>query len=243
MGFEDGLERVKKRGELMSTAPKGTMAAVIGLTADRLGEVLSESGLTAIDVANYNAPNQVIISGLESDIRDAQTFFEQHQAMYIPLNVGGAFHSRYMQPIQAEFDAFLQGFRFSAPGIPVIANIDGVPYRPDDVGRKLADQLTHSVRWLDSMHYLLRQGVDDFVELGPGDVLTKLIASMKSRFDAGADSRSEPVPAAAGEQPVEPAADLPCPPVPTDPQDAVDAWNRTYTVGTKARVEIGRAHV
>jgi malonyl CoA-acyl carrier protein transacylase len=241
MRFEDGLELVKKRGELMSAAPKGTMAAVIGLTADKVGEILTASGLAAVDVANYNAPTQIIISGLETDIRNAQACFEQHQAMYIPLNVSGAFHSRYMQPVLEEFSAFLQDFTFSMPEIPVIANVNGLPYRPGEITRNLVDQLTHSVRWLDSMHFLLQQGVAEFIELGPGDVLTKLIRSIKSQSKPGASDRSgqpQAMPKTAAEPASEPAKPrVRQESVPQNPQQKVDDWNRSYPVGTKVRVK------
>jgi malonyl CoA-acyl carrier protein transacylase len=228
IGFEDGLNLVKKRGELMSTAPKGAMAAVIGISADKISGILAENGFTVIDIANYNSHTQTIISGLEADIQNAQTYFEQEQAMFIPLNVSGAFHSRYMQPIQDEFSRFLDSFTFAAPKIPVIANIHAKPYQADQVARNLADQLTHSVRWLDSMHFLLQQGDMEFIELGPGDVLSKLIRSIKSQFKPNtvAPSRApEPVVSQAIEQADrEQAAKT--------PQEKVNDWNRLYPVGT-----------
>ncbi len=233
--FEDGVKLVKKRGELMSTAPKGAMAAVIGISSDKIAEILAGNGLEAIDIANYNAQTQTIISGLESDIQNAQSIFEQEQAMYIPLNVSGAFHSRYMQAIQNEFSRFLDSFTFDQPEIPVIANIHARPYQPGEVGKNLADQLTHSVRWLDSMHYLLEQGEMDFTEVGPGDVLSKLIYGIKSRFKPNATTNSEqplnkpdtPTPAATQPKPVEPLT----------PQQKVDDWNRSHPTGTQVNVK------
>lgn len=253
VSFEDGLRLVQKRGQLMSTAPKGAMAAVIGLTAERVGEILAENGLTTIDVANYNAHNQTIISGLEADIRDAQPCFERNQGMYIPLNVSGAFHSRYMEPVLAEFTAFLGTIAFSDPRIPVIANVDARPYRPGEVARTLRDQLTHSVRWLDSIRYLLDQGVQEFLELGPGDVLTKLVRSIRSQYKpAPRPVQPAPAPAlaAAPIQPTAPAAapvqPAAVPPVTAtarwnevagDAQQTVAAWNRSFPVGTRVRVK------
>lgn len=233
IAFEDGLRLVQKRGELMAAAPKGAMAAVIGPTADKVAAILAGNGLSAIDVANYNAPTQTIVSGLEADIRDAQACFEREQAMYIPLNVSGAFHSRYMQAAADEFTRFLAGFRFAAPAIPVIANVDALPYPADGIARNLAGQLTHSVRWLDGMHHLLREGVTEFLELGPGDVLTKLVRGIRSR----------PVPAAAATQPP-PAttpASMPAPETPAashapderSAQQKVDDWNRSHPPGTR----------
>jgi len=230
--FDDGLKLVKKRGELMSTAPKGAMAAIIGLAADRIGDILADNGL-AIDIANYNAHTQTIISGLDADIQKAQTYFEQEQAMFIPLNVSGAFHSRYMQPIQNEFSQFLDNFTFAAPKIPVIANIHALPYQSDKIAQNLADQLTHSVRWLDSMHFLLQHGDMEFVELGPGDVLTKLISSIKNQFKRNAAAQSNqpsPAPGPTNNQAT----------VQTDreqdlktPQQKVNDWNQSYPIGTQ----------
>ncbi|HEY0837824.1 MAG TPA: ACP S-malonyltransferase [Azospirillum sp.] len=232
VSFEDGLRLVQRRGQLMSTAPKGAMAAVIGLTAERVGEILAENGLSAIDVANYNAHNQTIISGLEADIRDAQPCFERHQGMYIPLNVSGAFHSRYMAPVQADFADFLDTIKFSDPRIPVIANVDARPYQPGQVARTLRDQLTHSVRWLDSIRYLLDQGVQEFIESGPGDVLTKLVRSIRSQY--------KPAPATASA--IAPAITPPPAAVrrnggAEDAQQTVAAWNRSFPVGSRVRVK------
>lgn len=221
-GFEDGLRLVCKRGALMATAPKGAMAAVIGLTADRIAEILAQAGLSAIDMANFNAPTQIIISGLEDDIRAAQPVFEKHQGMYIPLNVSGAFHSRYMAPVLPEFAAFLDDFSFAEPTVPVIANVTATPYRPGTTAEMLKTQLTSPVRWLDSMHYLLQQGVQDFLELGPGNVLTNMMKSIRSQH------KSAPAPAPA--------------PTPTtarnsDPRQMVADWNNTHRIGIKVRVK------
>jgi malonyl CoA-acyl carrier protein transacylase len=226
--FEDGLRLVQKRGELMATAPRGAMAAIIGPTADKVAHILESNGLTTIDVANYNAPTQTIISGLEDDIRNAQGCFEREQAMYIPLNVSGAFHSRYMQAAAGEFARFLEGFRFSAPEFPVIANITGLPCDAGDVSRNLAGQLTHSVRWLDSMHYLLQQGVAEFIELGPGDVLTKLIRSIRSQPMPARVVTAAPQPTAARTGPRTDSRTA---------QQKVEDWNRACPIGTRVRAE------
>jgi malonyl CoA-acyl carrier protein transacylase len=232
MSFEDGLTLVKERGALMAAAPKGAMAAVIGVTADKIAEILTENGLNAIDIANYNANNQTVISGLEADIRNAQASFERHRAMYIPLNVSAAFHSRYMRPARDEFGAYLRNFTFAAPTIPVVANTNALPYQAGDVARNLEQQLAQSVRWLDSMQFLLKQGVTDFLELGPGDVLTKLIKSIKSQFKPDAAPSVSPKPAA------EPTAPAPRPGGGvTNPQQRVTDWNRSYPVGTVVKVE------
>jgi malonyl CoA-acyl carrier protein transacylase len=223
MSFEDGLKLVKKRGELMSTAPKGTMAAIIRMPAEKVAGVLAASGLSAIDIANYNAPAQTIISGRDDDIRHAQAPFEQNEAMYIPLNVSGAFHSRYMQPVRDEFAAFLGAFSFAAPRIPVIANVSAQPYQPESIASTLTDQLTQPVRWLDSMTFLLQQGVVDFEEMGPGDVLSKLIQTIRGQF--------KPIPTVAASVVKGEATPR------VDAQTLVAAWNQRHPVGIKVRVK------
>lgn len=236
ISFEDGLRLVKKRGELMSQAPPGAMAAIIGLAPDQVGELLAEHGLDSLDVANYNSPTQTIISGLHADINHAQAIFEQRRAMYIPLNVGGAFHSRYMQAAQNEFRQYLAGFRYGTPTIPVLANIHAQPYVDEQAADNLAKQLTHSVRWLDSMHFLLDQGVTELVEVGPGDVLTKLARAIRSQYRQSAAPAPVPesvaVNAPAAAIAATAAATAPEAAEPLSPQHRVNDWNRLHAIGT-----------
>lgn len=229
--FDEGVRLVKKRGELMSTAPKGSMAAIIGIPSDKIAAILNDNGINAIDIANYNAKSQTIISGLEADIQSVQSYFEQEQAMFIPLNVSGAFHSRYMQPIQDEFSHFLNDFTFAEAKIPVIANIHARPYQSAQTSHNLAEQLTHSVRWLESMHYLLQQGEMEFTELGPGDVLSKLIHGIKSQF------KPDVRPVSTNHETVTSSATQPETIAKQSPQQQVDNWNLNHAIGTRVKVK------
>jgi len=235
VSFADGLRLVQRRGALMATAPKGTMAAVIGLPADRIRAILSEHGLTAIDVANFNSDKQTIISGLEADIRAAQPVFEKNDGMYVPLNVSGAFHSRYMAGVQDELRTFIEGIAFTPPKIPVIANVDARPYAPERIVDTLARQLTAPVLWQDSVDHMLDRGVTEFIELGPGDVLTKLVRTIRAAHVA------KPVEPAATPAVAPPAArtsqPAPAPLDSGDPEQVVAAWNGTHPVGTPVRVQ------
>lgn len=178
--FVTGLKLVKKRGELMSRAEEGAMAAVLNCSAEKIREILKENELSTIDVANYNAPAQIVISGSKDDINRAAAFFEKFDKVrYIPLNVSAAFHSRYMRPIQKEFEEFLKEIRFSELKIPLIANIHARPYLQSDIISNLATQLSQSVQWVNSIRYLIDRGENTFEEIGPGDVLTKLIISIR----------------------------------------------------------------
>ena len=91
--FETGLKLVQKRGELMSLESGGGMAAILGLSEDKIAHVLNENNISRVQIANYNTPSQVVISGAKKDIDRLSALFEKENAMYIPLNVSGAFHS------------------------------------------------------------------------------------------------------------------------------------------------------
>jgi malonyl CoA-acyl carrier protein transacylase len=178
ISFEDGLKLVKKRGELMSKASKGAMAAVLGVPEEEIRKILEANDLTGIDIANYNSPSQTVISGLEEDIRKAQPLFEKAEAKYIPLKTSGAFHSRYMEDAKSKFKKYLKKFKFSELKIPVISNVHARPYQQDEIASNLSDQINHSVKWLDSIRYLMDRGEMEFEELGVGNVLTKLFKNI-----------------------------------------------------------------
>lgn len=178
--FLTGLRLVKKRGELMSQAKNGTMGAVIGLADDVIARVIEENGLSAIDVANFNSPSQTVVSGPVEEIKRAGPLFEKAGArLYLLLPVSAAFHSRYMADAAKAFAEFLKPLSLDAPKIPVIANVTARPYpafNPSPLVKSLlVDQISNSVQWLESVRFLIRQGVTQFCEIGPGNVLTKTV--------------------------------------------------------------------
>lgn len=179
--FQTGLQLVKKRGELMSQATGGGMAAVIGLTLDHIKQILQENGLNNLSVANHNSYTQIVISGPKSDIDRAQPLFETiPSTRFIPLAVSGAFHSPYMISAQQHFMEFLNSFEFSMPTMPVIANIDAAPYHPAIIKSNLAKQMTHAVQWTSMMEYLLLEENIVLEEIGPGNVLTGLLRRIRN---------------------------------------------------------------
>ncbi len=182
--FEMGLELVRKRGELMSQAAKGAMAAVLGMPEKNIKECLETNHLNKIDIANYNAPSQLVISGLEEDISTAQTYFEKAGALYIVLNTSGAFHSRQMASAKTQFEKYLKEFEFDDLQIPIISNTHAKPYEQDKITQNLADQIDHSVKWSQSIQYLLERDEVEFEELGVGDVLKKLVKTIQQDFIA-----------------------------------------------------------
>jgi malonyl CoA-acyl carrier protein transacylase len=180
--FAAGLALVQRRGQIMSAVRGGGMAAIIGLTPERIQDVLAGSEAGArLDVANFNSFEQTVIAGPKEDIDAVRPAFKSAGGRAIPLNVSAPFHSRYMRPAEEEFTAFLRGFTFSAPAIPVVSNATARPYENDALTATLARQIGSSVRWLDSVLYMLDRGVTDFHEVGPGNVLTKLVGQIRSQ--------------------------------------------------------------
>lgn len=181
--FATGLKLVQKRGELMSQATMGGMAAILGLSQTQVEEVLQQPSCQSINIANYNSNLQFVISGPKSDIEQSMSLFEQAGAsMVIPLNVSGAFHSPLMATAREQFSQFLQEFKFNSPSIPVIANTTARSYEgSDDVSCQLAAQITSSVQWTAIINYLVQLGETEFVEVGPGKVLTGLIRRIRNQ--------------------------------------------------------------
>jgi malonyl CoA-acyl carrier protein transacylase len=174
--FETGLRLVQKRGELMQRARPGGMAAVIGFNKEQVERVLRENALNTLDIANLNTPTQIVVSGPREVIQSAKETFEQAGMLtYIVLKTGGAFHSRYMEEARLEFSEFLNGFTFFSPRIPVISNVQALPYERARIKENLANQITHSVMWSDSIKYLLDRNIEAFEEIGPGKVLSGLL--------------------------------------------------------------------
>ena len=175
--FSDGLKMVAKRGEIMSQVSGGGMAAVIALEASRIQEVFASNGFTGIDLANFNSPGQIVISGPAAEISESLIPLKEAGAkLVVPLKVSGAFHSRMMEEPAQKFGEFLNNFSFLDTSIPVYANVTAVPY-PDSssIPETLVSQIHCPVRWSDSILAMRSAGADVFEECGPGKVLTKLL--------------------------------------------------------------------
>jgi trans-AT polyketide synthase/acyltransferase/oxidoreductase domain-containing protein len=175
--FEDGLRMVAKRGEIMSQVRGGGMAAVIALDVNGIQEVIESHGFTGIDLANFNSPGQIVISGPEAEINASLSPLKEAGAkLVVPLKVSGAFHSRMMAEPASKFSEFLEGFSFNSPAISVFANVTAAPY-PDSssIAETLVRQIHSPVRWTDTILGMRSAGADVFEECGPGKVLTKLL--------------------------------------------------------------------
>lgn len=182
--FWTGLQLVKRRAALMAEAKGGGMVAVVGLDAARIEALLRDEGLNDVDIANYNAPAQIVLSGPVESVKRASPLLEKSGArMCMPLAVSAAFHSRYMRPASEAFAAYLGSFNFGSPRIPVIANVTARPYPTQESSSicvLLAQQIDHSVRWVQSVEFLLQKGTTEFKELGPGAVLKRLVQQVQA---------------------------------------------------------------
>ena len=180
--FEDGLRLVYARAMAMQKACEATpstMAAVINLPDETIEQVcaeLSKEGRVVVP-ANYNSPGQVVISGNVETVKEAcKRLKEAGAKRALPLAVGGAFHSPLMEPARIELAAAIEKAPVSTPICPVYQNVDALPHTdPAEIKDNLLKQLTSPVRWTQSVQHMLSDGMTEFVECGPGTVLTKLI--------------------------------------------------------------------
>jgi malonyl CoA-acyl carrier protein transacylase len=180
--FATGLRLVARRGELMSRVTGGGMAATLGLAPHHVHRILEQPAFADLDVANFNSYEQTVISGPKAAIDRAIPEIEKAGATrVIPLNVSAPFHSRYMRETEREFGTALDGVTLHAPAIPVIANVTALPHTAEDLRADLTRQISNPVRWIESIEYLLRQGVAEFEEIGPGNVLARLVKQIRGR--------------------------------------------------------------
>lgn len=179
--FETGLKIVQKRGELMFSIGGTGMAAVIGADYKEIKEIL-HNHFPDVDIANVNTPSQMVISGPLASLEKAADFFEEEGLVYIPLKVSGAFHSRYMTPIKAKFQEFIEAQKLNSCTVPVISNYSAAPYPDEKEGilKNMVNQIDSRVKWMQSIEYVLFQGDYDFVEVGPGEVLTNVLKKIRN---------------------------------------------------------------
>jgi [acyl-carrier-protein] S-malonyltransferase len=175
--FATGLKLVQKRGEFMDEAcatTQGGMAAMIGGLENDVRRLAADED---VDIANINAPNQIVISGELANVETAVGVAKEYgigRAMM--LNVAGAYHSRLMESAYVKLEKVLADVPMQAPRFPVISNVTGEEVKtPEEIRETLREQVTGTVRWTDCMQRLIHLGCDFFIELGPGNVLAGLL--------------------------------------------------------------------
>jgi [acyl-carrier-protein] S-malonyltransferase len=187
LSFEDAVFAVRNRGLLMEEAVPagiGTMAAVIGFEQERLEAITSEvsNGGESVQIANLNCPGQIVISGTAGGVEEAGRLAKEEGAKVIPLQVSGPFHSSLMKPAAEKFADVLSKISIHDTETPVIANVTAKPVTAgEEIKEKLIEQLYSPVRWEETVRELMNSGVDTFIEIGPGKVLSGLVKKVNRR--------------------------------------------------------------
>ena len=197
--FATGLKLVQRRGELMDeacAATNGTMAAMIGGAENDVRRLAADED---VDVANINAPGQIVISGERAKVEAAVGVAREYGiGRATLLNVAGAYHSRLMESVYEKLGAALEHVPVQPPRFPVISNVTGAEVTtPVEIRRTLQDQVTGTVRWLDCIERLAGLGCDFFIELGPGGVLASLLRRARKGVEVMSVSDSASVQACA----------------------------------------------
>ena len=179
--FATGLKLVQKRGEFMDeacAATVGGMAAMIGALENDVRRLAADE---EVDVANVNAPGQIVISGELAKVEAAVGVAKEYGVRRATLlKVAGAYHSRLMESAYQKFGAMLAHVTVQTPRFTVVSNVTGDEVKtPDEIRRTLQDQVTATVRWVDCMERLLDRGCNFFIELGPGNVLAGLLQRIR----------------------------------------------------------------
>ncbi len=197
--FSEGLQLVQKRGQLMDeacAATSGAMAAMIGADESAVRRLAAD---TDVDVANINAPGQIVISGEAAKVELAVSLAREHGIRRATLlKVAGAYHSRLMDSAYVKLGEALLSVQMQTPRFPVISNVTGEEVKTlPEIRRTLQEQVTSTVRWSDCMVNLLDRGCDLFIELGPGGVLAGLLQRIRKDVEVMSVSDSSSVHAAA----------------------------------------------
>jgi [acyl-carrier-protein] S-malonyltransferase len=182
LSFKEAVQIVRLRGQFMEKAVpggQGAMAAVLGAERAALAQlcIRISQEVGAVEMANINSPGQIVVSGTKEGV---QAMVEQGKEIgakrVIPLEVSGPFHSSLMKPAAEQLAEALQKVMFKPPSIPVVANVTALPvHDPDQIRQLLVEQVYSPVLWEDTVLWLISQGVDTFIEIGSGSVLTGLI--------------------------------------------------------------------
>ncbi|MCR1833288.1 ACP S-malonyltransferase [Oceanobacillus caeni] len=187
ISFDNALPLVATRGKLMENAfpkGKGTMAAVLGLSEQEIANAIQSITDEVVDIANLNCPGQIVISGSKEGIEEASKLLKENGAKRVlPLNVSGPFHSRLMKSANEEFSNYLNQIEFNDSKIPVYANVSAKPVsEKNEIKDLLIKQLYSPVRFEESIRNMMEEGIDAFVEVGNGKVLSGLLKKIDRKI-------------------------------------------------------------
>ena len=179
-GFADGLKLVARRGLFMEEACEAIHGSMIAMLGGEEAAVRQLAADCDVDMANFNTPGQIVLSGTKENIIKTAALAKERGLRGKELPVAGAYHSRLMISAQEKLQAELEAVALSVPAFPVVCNLEAQPVaEPAEIRRTLELQVTGSVRWAQSMEYLLAQGHDCFLELGPGGQLAGMLGSIR----------------------------------------------------------------
>jgi [acyl-carrier-protein] S-malonyltransferase len=179
--FTEAIRLVRKRGQYMQTAnPLSTssMAAIISLQKDKIEELIKKvSKFGTIEIANYNSPYQIVVSGKSEVIEKLLILGEEEEEINIvPLKVSAPFHSSLMRKAKENLASYMENVNIQNPQIPVICNVTANYVKTkEEIKNALIEQVTHPIKWIEIIKRINSEGIDYFVEVGPGNVLKKLI--------------------------------------------------------------------
>lgn len=187
ISFDNALPLVATRGKLMENAfpkGKGTMAAVLGLNEQEIAKAIQSITDEVVDIANLNCPGQIVISGSKEGVEEASKLLKENGAKRVlPLNVSGPFHSRLMKSANEEFSNYLNQIEFNDSKIPVYANVSAKPVsEKNEIKDLLIKQLYSPVRFEESIRNMMEEGIDAFVEVGNGKVLSGLLKKIDRKI-------------------------------------------------------------
>lgn len=177
MSLDTALKAIQKRADLMGATHGGAMSAILNAPEGALEEALKEASQVGyVDVANYNSPAQVVITGDEAAVAKAgELLLAKGARRVVPLAVSGAFHSKFMENAGHEFEGFVSELELNNAQIPVVTNVDAsATTESSDFRAKMPKQIYSSVHWTQTIQKMASEGVEIFVEIGPGKVLAGL---------------------------------------------------------------------
>ncbi|MBU5668658.1 ACP S-malonyltransferase [Peptoniphilus sp. MSJ-1] len=176
---EDALKLIKIRGKLMQECGEkinSKMLAILNKNEDEVKEIIKNSEISNIFISNINSPKQILIAGEEKDIDAFKVYAKENKIRNIEMKVSGAFHTKYMGEAAIEYKNYLEEISFSEPKIDYYLNLTGKKYSGEDLKLVLSKHIENPVRLYDCLENIVNSGVNKIIEIGPSDVLSKIIA-------------------------------------------------------------------
>ena len=198
ISFEDALRILQKRGKFMQEAipsGEGGMLVALGISSEEIQKILDRTNdMYECYIANDNSKSQVVLSGLIKDIDLLSKDLEQKKIKNIKLNVSAPFHCKYMKSASNKMTSFINNLKITKLNKPIISNVTAKEvYSPEQIKTLLISQIEKKVRWLESVEYMINNGIKNFVEIGPGKVLSGLIKRINKDLNVKSINNEEDI--------------------------------------------------